>query len=87
MRSEIADRLLLGGLVGPPLFVAVALIEGATRPGYDPIRHPLSLLALGEWGWIQSTNFVGLGALAVAFVLGLGGACPVSPGRLGLGRP
>src|SRR5262245_41467370 len=29
------ELLLLCGVIGPPLFFAVLLIEGATRPGYN----------------------------------------------------
>jgi hypothetical membrane protein len=64
--------LLLGGIVGPALFVLMVFIEGATRPGYDPMRHYVSLLSLGDGGWVQSANFVVSGALIAAFGVGLG---------------
>jgi Protein of unknown function (DUF998) len=50
------------------------LIEGATRQGYDPIRLPISLLSLGDPGWMQVANFVVFGALEVAFAVGLAGS-------------
>jgi hypothetical protein len=28
----------------------VFLVEGATRVGYDPLRHPVSSLTLGDHG-------------------------------------
>jgi hypothetical protein len=63
---------LLGcGVVAGPLFVATFLIEGATRDGYHPLRHPVSSLALGEHGWTQSANFLVAGLLTVAFAIGL----------------
>jgi hypothetical protein len=85
MRPEVVDRLLVGGLVGPPLFVAVSFIEGATRAGYDPIRHPISLLSLGDGGWVQTANFVVLGALTIGFAVGLRAALPrlARPSRAG----
>ncbi|MBM2617523.1 DUF998 domain-containing protein [Actinoplanes sp. LDG1-06] len=48
------------------------------REGFDLRRHPLSLLVLGELGWIQVGTFVltGLGVLALAVGLrrvGIGG--------------
>lgn len=32
----------LCGAVGGPLFVIAFLIQGTVRPGYDPMRHPVS---------------------------------------------
>jgi hypothetical protein len=63
--------MLWCGAIGPPLFVLAALIEGATRPGYDPARLPFSLLALGELGWMQTANFIVAGLLMIAFAIGL----------------
>jgi Protein of unknown function (DUF998) len=63
--------LLRCGAIGGPLFVVAFLVEGATRPGYDPLRHPVSSLALGEYGWTQAANFVVTGALLLAFAAGL----------------
>jgi Protein of unknown function (DUF998) len=63
--------LLRCGAIGGPLFVVAFLVEGATRPGYDPLRHPVSSLALGEFGWTQTANFIVTGALLLAFAVGL----------------
>jgi hypothetical membrane protein len=72
-RSErLARVLILGGVVGPPLFVLVFLVEGAMRPGYDPVRLPLSLLALTGRGWVQTANFLLCGVLSVGLAWGLG---------------
>jgi hypothetical membrane protein len=66
------DRVLLGcGVVAGPLFVGVFLLTGALRPAYDPLRHPVSLLALGPGGWVQSVNFCVSGLLYLAFAAGL----------------
>ena len=66
------DRVLLGcGTVADPLFVGVFLLTGALRPAYDPLRHPVSLLALGPGGWVQSLNFCVSGLLYLAFAAGL----------------
>lgn len=70
--SGRSERVLLTcGVIGPPLFVAVFLIEGATRPGYSPLRHPISSLALGASGWVQSANFLITGGLVLALAVGL----------------
>src|SRR5206468_1543570 len=63
--------LLAAGLIGPPLFIVVFLIEGATRPGYSAWRNYVSQLATGEGGWVQVVNFIVCGTLMVAFAVGL----------------
>jgi hypothetical protein len=57
--------------VAGPLFVLVFLVEGALRPAYNPLRHPVSSLAIGDGGWLQSLNFLVTGALTIAFAVGL----------------
>jgi Protein of unknown function (DUF998) len=66
--------LLACGAVAGPLFTLAWLVEGATRADYDPLRHPVSSLAIGELGWIQRTTFVVTGLLMLAFTVGLRGA-------------
>jgi hypothetical protein len=41
------------------------------REGFDLIRHPASLLSLGDLGWIQIANFIITGALYIACGVGL----------------
>ena len=60
-----------GALAGP-LFVAAFLAEGASRPDYDPLRHPVSALARGPRGWQQRANFAVAGTLLLAGAVGLG---------------
>jgi hypothetical protein len=74
-----AKALLACGAIAGPLFVAVSLVEGAARDGYDPLRHPVSSLALGDSGWVQTANFVVAGLLTLAFAFGLRRA--LRPGR------
>jgi hypothetical protein len=64
-------RLLRCGVAAGPVFVAVFLLEGAVRDGYRPLRHPVSSLALGSRGWIQTGNFVVAGTLFLAGAAGL----------------
>ena len=66
-----AKTLLACGVISGPLFVAAFLVEGATRADYDPLRHPVSSLALGDGGWTQSINFIVTGLLTLAFAAGL----------------
>jgi Protein of unknown function (DUF998) len=64
-------RYLLACGLAPALFVAVLLADGATRPGYDPLRHFGSELSLGSRGWVQTTNFILTGTLLLGFAIGL----------------
>jgi Protein of unknown function (DUF998) len=45
--------------------------EGAIREGYRPSRHPVSSLALGPRGQVQTTNFAVTGTLVLAGAAGL----------------
>jgi hypothetical membrane protein len=63
--------LLACGAVSGPLFVLVFLVGGLTRARYDSLRHPVSSLALGDWGWTQTANFIVAGLLTLAFAVGL----------------
>lgn len=70
-RIGSTEFLLLCGVTGPPLFVLVLLIEGATRPGYSAWRTDGSYLSLSNQGWEQIANFLVCGALCIAFAIGL----------------
>jgi hypothetical protein len=69
--SRQTARLLACGVVAGPLFLAVLMIQAFTRDGFDLSRHPISLLSLGDLGWIQIANFVVTGALFVACATGM----------------
>ncbi|MFC7382410.1 DUF998 domain-containing protein [Sphaerisporangium rhizosphaerae] len=71
MRPPVLRALLWGGVIAGPLFVAAFVIEGATRAGYDALRHPVSSLALGEYGWTQDLNFIVAGLLTLGFAVAL----------------
>jgi hypothetical protein len=78
--DSVTRWLLRCGVVAGPVFVAAFLVDGATRPGYRPRRHPVSSLALGAHGWTQVTSFAVTGALYAAGAAGLSRA-----GRPGAG--
>ena len=65
-------------MIAGPLFVATFLVEGALRPDYDALRHPVSSLALGPRGWVQVANFAVTGVLYLAFAIGLSRAPRIS---------
>lgn len=72
-KMESNTKILLAcGAVGCPLFVIAFFIEGATRSGYDSLRHPVSSLSIGDSGWTQIVNFLVTGLLLLAFAVGLG---------------
>ena len=73
------------GVVAGPLFLAVLMIQAFTREGFDLSRHPLSLLSLGDLGWIQIANFVVTGALFIACAIGMRRV--LRPGRSGTWAP
>ncbi|WP_433164631.1 DUF998 domain-containing protein [Kribbella sp. CA-247076] len=76
-RAPTSTRTLLGALaLTGPLWATVSLVQAATRDGFDLTRHPLSMLATGSLGWLQITNFVVAGLLAVAGARGLARALP-----------
>ena len=76
MRGKIAPvtgferKALMLGAVAGPFFCALVVGQALTRKGFKLTHHPLSLLAVGEGGWVQTANFV-FGGLAVA-AAGLG---------------
>jgi len=61
----------IAGTVGPLQFFLVLLAEGATRPGYRPLRDTISELSLGPRGWIQTANFLVFGLLFIVFARGV----------------
>jgi hypothetical protein len=63
----------------------VSLVQAFTRPGFDLRRHAISMLSLGDLGWIQVTNFELTGLLAVAMAIGVRRA--LHPGRAGTWGP
>jgi len=64
--------LLVGGVVAAPLFVVLWVAQAVTRNGFRPMYHPMSLLSLGDGGWVQVANFVVVGLLVVGGGIGLG---------------
>ncbi len=63
--------LLAAGVVSGPLFYIVAIIQMFIRPGFDIRHHAISVLSLGDLGWIQIANFIVTGLLAILCAIGL----------------
>lgn len=69
--TPLRPALLWCGVVAGPLFLVVVLGQIFAREGFEPARHPLSLLSLGGTGWIQIVNFVVAGLLFTATAVGM----------------
>lgn len=82
---SLARILLLCGAIAGPFFIVVLLVQDYTRPGFDPRLDILSLLSLGDWGWVQMTNFILAGVLNLLYAVGLWRW--VHPGRGGTWGP
>jgi hypothetical protein len=63
--------LLVSGAVAGPLFSLAWLVQGLVRTDYDAMRHAVSSLSVGEWGWIQIATFIVTGSFVLAFAVGL----------------
>jgi len=67
------DRWLLGlGVVVGPFYLGLGLIQALVREGFEFARHPLSVLANGPGGWVQTANFLLTGLMVVAAAIGFG---------------
>jgi len=68
---SLTRLLLLCGAIAGPLFLLILLIQDYTRPGFNRRLDMLSLLSLGDWGWVQIINFVLAGVLNLLYAAGL----------------
>src|SRR5574337_686761 len=74
------------GVIGPAVFVAVFLVLGAIKPGFDAKVRFVSEGSIGELGWIQIANFVVLGTMLLAFAAALWNSYGnETSGRIGAG--
>lgn len=65
-------RSLLGwGVVAGPFYLVFGLVLALTRPGFSLGRDALSLLLLGDLGWLQALNLVLAGLMTAAAAVGL----------------
>jgi len=71
-QAQTTRRLLVAGAIVGPLYLAIGVIQALVRHGFAFGRHPLSVLANGEGGWVQTLNFVITGLLILGAALGIG---------------
>ncbi|WP_448811597.1 DUF998 domain-containing protein [Agromyces bauzanensis] len=79
--DPLTRALVAAGAAAGPLFVVVASVQVVTREGFDLTRHPLSLLSLGDRGWVQIANFIVAGVLMLAFAVGTRRSLGSGPGH------
>jgi hypothetical protein len=80
-RSAAVTRSLLGwGVVAGVFYLVIGIILGLTREGFDFSVHPLSILMLGEWGWLQRVNIILAGLMVIAAAIGMARAMTPSGG-------
>jgi hypothetical protein len=71
LRSAALTRVLLCcGLVVGPFYLGLGLAQALIRDGFDLARHPLSALANGTGGSVQTLNLVLSGIMVIAAALG-----------------
>lgn len=70
-RVVTPEALFLVAVAAAAIFVAVLLIEGGLRAGYDPTYHTVSELELGRRGWVQRFSFLVMGLGSLAFAAGV----------------
>jgi|tagenome__1003787_1003787.scaffolds.fasta_scaffold20619637_2 hypothetical membrane protein len=71
--SPTRRALATAGAVGPLVFLAVTVLAGLLKPGYDAREQSVSDLAVGAYGWLQTANFFVLGLAMIAASLALAG--------------
>lgn len=71
-RAAAVTRSMLGwGVVAGPFYVVVGVVLALSRPGFDLTQDALSLLILGDLGWVQWLNLVLSGLMSVVAAAGL----------------
>ncbi|WP_040455282.1 DUF998 domain-containing protein [Kribbella catacumbae] len=70
--AAAVTRSMLGwGVVAGPFYLVFGLILALTRPGFDLTRDALSLLLIGDLGWLQWLNLVLSGLMTIVAAVGL----------------
>ncbi|HET6562924.1 MAG TPA: DUF998 domain-containing protein [Marmoricola sp.] len=65
-------RSMLGwGVLAGPIYLVTGITLALTRDGFDLTEHALSLLMLGDGGWMQRTNLLLSGLLCLVAAIGI----------------
>lgn len=63
--------MLWFGTIGPLLFVLAVLVQDILKPDFNPMRHFVSHLSLGKYGWVNVLNLIVLGFSIMLFSAGV----------------
>lgn len=69
--KRLTRFLLICGPIACVAFISAVYIQGALRDDYSSLVFPLSSLALGQPGWIQTLNFMSAGVLIMLYAWGV----------------
>lgn len=75
-------QLLNAGIVAGLLITALSFTLALATEGFSFTRHANSLLVLGEWGWLQTVNFIAFGILVTLAALGVRQTLRGKPGGI-----
>lgn len=78
-RAAVTRSLLGWGVLLGPIYLAVGLVLALTRDGFNLAEHQLSLLMLGDHGWIQAANLILSGVLVWVAAYGFARAMAGTP--------
>ena len=70
-RAAVTRSMLGWGVVAGPFYIIFGLVLATTRPGFDLTRHALSLLMLGDLGWLQRVNLTLTALMVVVASIGI----------------
>lgn len=70
MGAAVTRSFLGYGVLVGPFYLLVGVVQGLVRDGFSFARHPLSVLANGAGGWVQTVNFVLSGLMVIAAAVG-----------------
>jgi hypothetical protein len=65
-----AKPFLICGAFAGPFFTIAWILESVTRADYNLLRHPISSLSIGVYGWTQAANFIITYFLTLALAIG-----------------
>lgn len=68
---RLYTALAVAGALGPILFFAITLTAQSLCPGYDWVSQTISILAVGDKGWITALALSLFGVLIIALALAL----------------
>ncbi|MFZ1721473.1 MAG: DUF998 domain-containing protein [Microgenomates group bacterium] len=74
-QKEMSYKILgLAGIAGVSIYFIIFIFLGLVQPGYNHFHDTVSALVLGEFGFIQTINFIILASSFFFVGLGVGGS-------------